>query len=174
MIKFSLMLLFLLGACVIEGLIRKLGGGTFLPQPAPGQPIFDKELGRWIVRGEEIANLARGNSSRQTQYAEKDLGDWAIWLLLSIAALAVIWFLILPESWADPIWYGFKYDVGTDQVHVSAKPSNCDWNWAPMGNKGCHYDRVVTAYGANGAPIPYAMQAPYIQRVEVNWIKVTE
>jgi hypothetical protein len=48
-VNFILMLLLLLAACVIAGAIRKLRGGTLLPEPAPGEShmIYEKKRGRW-------------------------------------------------------------------------------------------------------------------------------
>jgi hypothetical protein len=53
----------------------------------------------------------------------------------------------------DIAWYSMKYGVGLDKVHVQAKPENCDYYYAPVGYKGCHYERRVTTFNAEGIPV---------------------
>lgn len=49
--------------------------------------------------------------------------------------------LVFPESrWA----YGLKYGTDSGRVDVAPKPENCDWDYAPLGRKGCHYEKEVT------------------------------
>jgi hypothetical protein len=119
----------------------------------------------------------------------------------------VLLWIFLPESWINPLWYGLKYSVdgfnlaNLAGVHTSDKPSDCDWTFAPLGRKGCHYDRVVTAYNAAGDLIAVDAAMPkrghnkdgqsiisydggktwkllgpatIIKKVDVDWLKVTE
>jgi hypothetical protein len=50
----ALILLFLLAASVVVGIVRKLRGGQFLPEPEPGEDrvVLDKS-GRWWRQGED-------------------------------------------------------------------------------------------------------------------------
>jgi hypothetical protein len=73
------------------------------------------------------------------------LGCWA-----SLFALAVIIWFILPDSWTDPIWYSVEYSVNSAQVHWNPKPTDCDFIHAPLGDKGCHYKKTVTARNEAG------------------------
>jgi hypothetical protein len=131
------------------------------------------------------------------------LGSLIGWLF----ALGVLLWIFLPESWTNPLWYGLKYSVegfslaNLAEVHTSDKPSDCDWGRAPLGAKGCHYDRVVTAYNAAGDLIAVDAAMPkrahnkdgkpiisydggktwklvgpatIIKKVDVDWLKVTE
>jgi hypothetical protein len=50
------------------------------------------------------------------------------------------------HSW----WYSNEYGVQSDQVHSRHKPTDCDWGYAPLGDKGCHYEKKVTAYNSAG------------------------
>jgi len=66
-------------------------------------------------------------------------------LLLSVVA----WFF-LPDSWTDPLEYSMEYSINFDQVHWNDKPTDCDFIHAPLGIKGCHYRKTVTAHNAAG------------------------
>ena len=70
--------------------------------------------------------------------------------LVSIAVLGVIGWSLTPSKWIDPLWYATRYNISTDQVHRSNKPTDCDWGRAPLGEKGCHYEKTVAAYNAQG------------------------
>ena len=68
-----------------------------------------------------------------------------------------------------------KYGVGPDKVHVEAKPEDCDYYYAHVGNKGCHYERRVTTYNAQGIQVDSAWLAYPHQKVDavyVQWVQV--
>jgi hypothetical protein len=69
--------------------------------------------------------------------------------VIFILPALIIWF-ILPNRWTDLIVYSTVYSVSTRQVHWNDKPTDCDWGHAPLGDKGCHYKKSVTAYNAAG------------------------
>lgn len=62
---------------------------------------------------------------------------------------------ILPkgDTWADSLRWSVKYGMGFDVVHITSKPSDCDWSRAPLGDKACHFEPAVTAYNATGYPV---------------------
>jgi hypothetical protein len=76
---------------------------------------------------------------------EFPLGGFVVLIILAL----IVWFT-LPSGWTDPINYSTEYSVKTDQVHWNDKPTDCDWGHAPLGAKGCHYQKTVTAYKAAG------------------------
>ena len=39
--------------------------------------------------------------------------------------------------------YAFKYGTNGNHVHVSPTPADCDFLHAPVGFKGCHYEKSV-------------------------------
>jgi hypothetical protein len=39
--------------------------------------------------------------------------------------------------------YSFIYHVNATQVHSDSKPKDCEWDFAPLGVKGCHYEKRV-------------------------------
>ena len=40
--------------------------------------------------------------------------------------------------------YATEYNVDPKNVVVIPKPHDCDWTFAPLGNKGCHYVKQIT------------------------------
>ena len=72
-------------------------------------------------------------------------GGWVFWL---VGAGVVTW--IYWAGGINQVWYSLQYSVGADKVHVDAKPKDCDFMHAPIGDKGCSYKASVTAYNATG------------------------
>ena len=65
--------------------------------------------------------------------------------------LAVVGFFIFgPTSCTNEVWYGVEYGVKMGDVHTDAKPTDCDFMHAPLGNKECSYKAHVKAYNAGG------------------------
>jgi hypothetical protein len=122
------------------------------------------------------------------------------WLLVVLGVFA---WILMPHSWTNAVWYGVKYKIPVDQVYTSNKPSDCDWTYAPLGNKGCYYKAVVSAFNAagdlvggddapkygkdskTGKPIisyddgktwgwSYADANLHVKTVRVEWIKINE
>ncbi len=79
---------------------------------------------------------------------KKDDSSLGGFIALIILAL-IVWF-ILPARWTDPLLYSTEYSVNANQVHWNAKPTDCDFIHAPLGDKACHYKKTVTAYNAAG------------------------
>jgi hypothetical protein len=64
-----------------------------------------------------------------------------------LVVLAVVGFFIFtPASWTNGVWYG----VNIGSVHTDAKPNDCDFMHAPLGDKGCSYKAHAEAYNAAG------------------------
>ena len=74
----------------------------------------------------------------------EDVAGAVFWLLVGLGLLA---WAFIPHSWTNAIWYGVKYNVPVAQVYTSNKPSDCDWTYAPLGNKG---DAPIVAQHSNG------------------------
>jgi len=77
--------------------------------------------------------------------SEKLAGENAgVVFVLGVAAIlgwATISFLA-PDDWK--IKYCARYFVSFDNVHVNDRPTSCDWSHAPLGDKACHYEKIVT------------------------------
>jgi hypothetical protein len=66
-----------------------------------------------------------------------------------IGWLGLMAWLLWPGSGdhlSDSLWWAVKYGVGYSQVHISAKPADCDFLHAPLGIKGCSFKSRVIAY----------------------------
>jgi hypothetical protein len=59
--------------------------------------------------------------------------------VLSITIFALWW--LVPDTWR--IKYALQYNVQTEDVDIEHQPYNCDWDTAPIGNKHCHYGKMV-------------------------------
>ena len=52
--------------------------------------------------------------------------------------------------WLGPSVYSIKYAVSADKIYLDPRPTDCDFWHAPLGKKGCHYQRMVVARYAKG------------------------
>jgi hypothetical protein len=53
--------------------------------------------------------------------------------------------------WANAVWYSFEYNVGFGDVTTGARPHDCDFLAAPLGDKGCGYKAYVQVFNGDGA-----------------------
>jgi hypothetical protein len=49
------------------------------------------------------------------------------------------------------VWYAAEYGVSTDRVYIDPEPTDCDFWRAPLGVKGCHYEKLVVGHHAEGS-----------------------
>jgi hypothetical protein len=84
---------------------------------------------------------------------------WAISILL-LGYVAWALFMFGPVA----LWYSFKYRVRIDNVMSNSRPIDCDFLRAPIGYKGCHYERTVESWKDAGEP----------RRVLLGWTKVSD
>jgi len=99
-------------------------------------------------------------------------------VIFGIAVLAFVVWWLLPDDWR--IKYAAEYMVDSDQVVIEHKPYNCEWGSAPLGNKHCHYESIVTVYNQDGKIIESAGKAdptPFDQKptkVHVEWQRLDD
>lgn len=79
--------------------------------------------------------------------------------------LGFVWWL-LPNSLTDPINYQVRYDISREHLFLTAMPHDCDFDKAPIGNKECHFKKLVKVEH-NDANLPYKVTDVYI-----GWEKV--
>lgn len=72
---------------------------------------------------------------------------------------------IAPNSIRYPIYYSLRYSIPKKHVLVDKYPADCDWWHAPIGEKGCHYEKYISIEPDEGRPVPY---------VRVVWVKITD
>jgi hypothetical protein len=113
--------------------------------------------------------------------------------------LAMFGWLIV-SSWVGAAWhskcrYAVQYGVSFDKIDISDKPHDCAFLAAPLGEKYCHYERVVStirwATSTAGQPIsswddgatwsPFVPDAgtavpqyPTVENVFVRWEKTDD
>ena len=100
----------------------------------------------------------------EIERAVRDKGS----VLGAIVALIIAWLVILGlgDLWHSKLRYAWWYNVSSDQVTTEKKPTDCDFLRAPLGDKGCHYDREVTVIRVKTEPDPRGTLAspgiPYV------------
>ena len=98
-----------------------------------------------------VCGWVYNTSSKQTKSAPAQTRtDFSFGTLINLIIFALIVYVILPASWTDPFLYSTEYSIDSDQVHRNTRPTDCDFIHAPLGDKGCHYKKMVTAYNAAG------------------------
>jgi hypothetical protein len=81
-----------------------------------------------------------------------DVQAFLVWLGLLVWFAVIAW-LFPPERWTNIAWYAAKYRASPARVTIADRPRGCDWLRAPLGDKGCHYAAMATAYNADGQVI---------------------
>jgi len=97
---------------------------------------------------------------RSGQELLADAGKTFTGLIFLGLIAAFVWWLA-PDKYA----YAFEYQTNSDNVIVENKPKNCDWGHAPIGDKGCHYKKVVT---------PQKNEKDKVTSVYVTWERVED
>ncbi|MFZ0803009.1 MAG: hypothetical protein WBQ09_11650 [Terriglobales bacterium] len=88
--------------------------------------------------------------------------------------LIVIWFLLWPTVTPvtlNKVWYGLTSGVGYSHVLVTRQSTDCDWGHAPLGSKGCRYDKQVAKLNRLGN---VAESGEAVTDVYVGWEKIDE
>lgn len=63
-------------------------------------------------------------------------------LFIFLGAVYFVVAYLFPDDWR--IKWSLKYIVPFSHVTIEPRPTLCDWGHAPLGNKSCHYERVVS------------------------------
>jgi hypothetical protein len=70
---------------------------------------------------------------------------WASLQMLFVYIIGYYVLFILPPSIWHAQWrYAIEYGVASSDVHAETKPHDCNFLAAPLGNKYCHYERLVS------------------------------
>jgi hypothetical protein len=77
--------------------------------------------------------------------------DGVIGVLKSVLFVVAIGLLLLFFSQVGPLvfperpWaYALSYGTDGKRVFVAPRPQDCDFLFAPLGFKGCHYEKIVS------------------------------
>ena len=91
----------------------------------------------------ELEKAARA-SGRASQNSNTGCGCLTVVVLGAICFGCWLWFW--PKAWCE-----VKYSVSADHVSIDPKPHDCEFMKSPIGNKYCHYEKVVTLVPENSA-----------------------
>ena len=69
-------------------------------------------------------------------------------------------------GWSNSLWYAAQYGVGFGDVQTDAKPNDCDFIHAPLGDKGCSYKAHVKVYNADGVLVAGENAPKYVERYQ--------
>jgi hypothetical protein len=64
-----------------------------------------------------------------------------------IGGLIFLWLCWLALSYLLPEWrikYALRYQTPYDHVTIQDQPTSCDFLRAPIGEKGCHFEKVIS------------------------------
>jgi hypothetical protein len=104
----------------------------------------------------------------------KSRGDFSgLVLVLAVVFIFMSWPGSFVEKVADKLWYSLKYDCDYKNVTVVKRPSDCDWLRAPIGAKGCHYNKIVAPFAAEQRRQPVE-QARMPNSVTISWEKESD
>ena len=142
-----------------------------------------------VVGNDEVVDALR---DVEKAIKEKWSGQWSG----VVVCVVLLWaWYVVKDIWHSKWRLGLTYDVSSDKVLVDKTPHDCAFLAAPMGEKYCHYDRVVTTLrwstSTNGEPIAsydegksWSVFTPdagslvprtsAVQQVYVSWTKVEE
>ena len=70
-----------------------------------------------------------------------EIGE-VLYLFVFLGAVYVVVAYLFPDDWR--IKWCLRYIVAFNKVTVEPRPTLCDWGRAPLGNKSCHYEGVVS------------------------------
>jgi hypothetical protein len=86
--------------------------------------------------------------------------EWVFIIIVGTAVLYAVW----DSEWFNKTRYSLANDdVTYEHVIVSAKPHDCDFMTAPMGEKNCHYKKEADKWANDG-----------VQYLYVSWLKVMD
>lgn len=102
--------------------------------------------------------------------------------LVGLVILAIVCLMIWSPGGLYKAVLSYKYSVKPGNIRIDAKPHDCDFMLAPMGDKGCHYDPVVEVYSigvlVGGTNVPKYYQDRFrgipVTSITVSWVKVTD
>ncbi len=122
-----------------NGVIRKSEVLDKLSAMSPNTPN--------AISGQEgkafTGSLTPHTTKQSDKLSFKDTLHIAVALLIFFGVPALLVWALTPDSIRYPVLYGVIYRVGVTHVEVQKKPTDCEWEHSPLGDKGCHYAKQV-------------------------------
>src|SRR5438309_292217 len=72
-----------------------------------------------------------------------DFGYFLVAVVLFFGPPTFLVWSIAPNWIRYPVLYAALYRVNVSRVNVEKQPADCEWGHAPIGDKGCHYEKQV-------------------------------
>ena len=97
---------------------------------------------------------------------------------LVIVGLAFAAWWMLPDDWR--VKYAAEYMLDNKQIVIDRKPHSCEWATAPLGDKHCHYEKLVTVFNRKNeiiegpAPVDPEPEDQKPAKVYVAWQRVED
>lgn len=73
------------------------------------------------------------------------VGSWIV--AIFVFSLFLSWAGSSVDRWTDKAWYSFRYTADFKNIEVQKRPLDCDFFHAPLGGKGCDYEKKTTVFG---------------------------
>jgi hypothetical protein len=83
---------------------------------------------------------------------DDDLGVGLTWF--AVVCGIVVWNSWDSDNIVGQLRHQIAYGVSYSDVHMQARPKECDFWGAPVGMKDCSYEPLVTGYNAAGEVVP--------------------
>lgn len=84
-------------------------------------------------------------------------GKWSTLQGIGIIIVLGVIFWWIDDAWHAKWRYAWTYGVSSDKVQIEDRPHDCAFLAAPLGEKYCHYERIVStvrwATSTQGLPI---------------------
>jgi membrane-associated PAP2 superfamily phosphatase len=91
-----------------------------------------------------------------------------VFIVAAFVASSVFLVLCAPYVFPESAWaYALRYSTHSEDVVIDHKPHDCDWDKAPVGNKECHFEKVVTVREGDESVDHHTL-------VYVNWEKIMD
>ncbi len=102
-----------------------------------------KAVVRELERGAP-AGFSTPERRKETKERVVNVVKAAFWLGVVVLAIVMV-VPALPLVFSESRWaYALRYDTDSSRVQVAPRPGDCDWDYAPLGRKGCHYEKEVS------------------------------
>jgi hypothetical protein len=108
----------------------------------PGSDDYDYDPEDHVYSLEDVCDRL-DSIEEAVKYNHSSVIEWAF------AALGVLVVIVwIPDMWHSKLRYAYQYDLTVGQVTIEKEPADCNFFHAPLGGKGCHYDRQATVIRA--------------------------
>ncbi|MFZ0334751.1 MAG: hypothetical protein WAN10_03870 [Candidatus Acidiferrales bacterium] len=105
-----------------------------------------EKAARKAVKKKAAADFAAGADASVLVSQTSNTGSGFLGMLVLGAICFGCWLWFWPKA-----WYEVKYQISADHVFIDPEPHDCDFMKAPLGNKYCHFEKIVTLSPENSA-----------------------